>query len=152
MATRSRIGIRNADDTVDSIYCHWDGYPENNGRILINHYTDEAKVRELIALGSISSLGAEIGERHEFSNPHKYQTPEYEAWEQQYGQVCTAYARDRGDKGCEPSHHQSVQGMFNSKSGEEYWYIWHCGRWMVRGYGAKQWRLVEEVLGVAQAA
>ena len=35
MGTRSRIGIRNADDSVDSIYCHWDGYPDHNGRLLV---------------------------------------------------------------------------------------------------------------------
>lgn len=35
MATRSRIGIENQDGTVTSVYCHWDGYPENNGRICI---------------------------------------------------------------------------------------------------------------------
>ena len=146
MATRGRIGIRNADDSVDSIYCHRDNYPEHNGRILVEHYTDEAKVRELIALGSLSSLGAEIGEKHPFDNPHGYGTAEYTAWQQRYSKMCTAYARDRGEKDCEPTHTQSVQGMLNIDSGEEYWYIWHYGRWMMQGRGARKWRLVEDVL------
>jgi len=30
MATRSNIGIVNEDGSVTGIYCHWDGYPENN--------------------------------------------------------------------------------------------------------------------------
>lgn len=146
MGTRSRIGIRNSDDSVDSIYCHWDGYPEHNGRILVEHYTDEAKVRELIALGSLSSLGAEIGEKHPFDNPHGYGTAEYTAWQQRYSKMCTAHARDRGEKDCEPTHTQSVQGMLNIRSGEEYWYIWHYGRWMMQGDDAKRWDLVEDVL------
>ena len=40
MATRSRIAIEKENGTVESIYCHWDGYPENNGRILVENYTD----------------------------------------------------------------------------------------------------------------
>ena len=34
MATRSRIGIQLADESVLSVYHHWDGYPEWLGRIL----------------------------------------------------------------------------------------------------------------------
>lgn len=147
MATRSRIGILNKDDSVDSIYCHWDGYPENNGRILVTHYTDEAKVRELIALGSLSSLGAEIGEKHEFDNPHQYLSPEFKAWEEHHSKMCTAYGRDRGEEDCEPTHHLSPQGMLNLRNGEEYWYIFDNGQWMVRGRGARKWRLVKDVLG-----
>ena len=30
MATRSRIGIQLADQSILSVYCHWDGYPEFN--------------------------------------------------------------------------------------------------------------------------
>ena len=40
MATRSVIGIVNLDKSITGIYCHYDGYPENNGKILLNHYTD----------------------------------------------------------------------------------------------------------------
>jgi hypothetical protein len=151
MATRSRIGIRNDDDSVDSIYCHWDGYPQYNGRILMEHYQDESKVRELIALGSLSSLGAEIGEKHDFSNPHRYNTPERDAWDAQHSNICTAYFRDRGDLNCEPNHHQNPQDMLlNSNGGEEYWYIWHYGRWMMRKHWSLKWQLVEDVLANKQ--
>lgn len=73
MSTRSHIGVRNTDGTVDYIYCHWDGYPENNGKILVNHYQDMDKVNELMKLGDLSSLDM---------------TPE----------DCVAYGRDRGEK------------------------------------------------------
>ena len=56
MGTRSRIGIELPDGQVRSVYCHWDGYPEHNGRILIQHYTQREDVEKLIAGGSISSL------------------------------------------------------------------------------------------------
>jgi len=57
MATRSTIAIRNADNTVTAIYCHWDGYLSYNGKILFENYNTEEKVRELIALGDLSVLG-----------------------------------------------------------------------------------------------
>lgn len=57
MGTRSRIGMLMNDGHIKSVYCHWDGYPSYNGKILMKYYTDENKVNELISLGSISSLG-----------------------------------------------------------------------------------------------
>lgn len=58
MATRSTIAILNSDDgSVDAIYCHWDGYVEGGvGQMLFEHYNTAEKVKELIALGDISSL------------------------------------------------------------------------------------------------
>ena len=56
MGTRSRIGIELADHSVVSAYCHWDGYPEGNGRILVKHYQDREAVKALIDGGSMSSL------------------------------------------------------------------------------------------------
>jgi len=88
MATRSYIGVRNSDDTVDYIYCHYDGYPDHNGRILTEHYTSLDKVKELLALGDLSILGPEIGEQQDFNNR-----------ETQNSNWCLAYGRDRGEKG-----------------------------------------------------
>jgi hypothetical protein len=56
MGTRSRIGIELPDHSVVSVYCHWDGYPEHNGRILAEHYLNRDDVQELIDGGSMSSL------------------------------------------------------------------------------------------------
>ena len=38
MATRSRIGIQLKDNSILSVYHHWDGYPEWLGRILLTQY------------------------------------------------------------------------------------------------------------------
>ena len=44
MATRSFIGKLNKDDSITGIYCHFDGYPEHAGRILIDNYLTEQQV------------------------------------------------------------------------------------------------------------
>jgi hypothetical protein len=56
MGTRSRIGIELKDHSVVSTYCHYDGYPEHNGKILTNLYTTKEQVSNLIDGGSMSSL------------------------------------------------------------------------------------------------
>ena len=56
MATRSRIASENQDGTVDSIYCHFDGYVDSVGKKLFEHY-DQEKLEKLLELGDISSLG-----------------------------------------------------------------------------------------------
>ena len=54
MATRSRIGIQLADESVLSVYHHWDGYPEWLGRILKTHYNSKELAAELIDGGDMS--------------------------------------------------------------------------------------------------
>jgi len=56
VGTRSTIALEFADGSVQQVYCHWDGYLSNNGRILNDHYMDPVKVKELVALGGFSSL------------------------------------------------------------------------------------------------
>jgi len=61
MATRSRIGIQLADDSVLSVYCHCDGYPAFNGVKLQQHFNTREKVVELIDGGDISALYTNVG-------------------------------------------------------------------------------------------
>ena len=56
MGTRSRIGYELPDDSVVSVYCHYDGHVQSNGRVLVEHYQDRDAVKELIDGGSMSSL------------------------------------------------------------------------------------------------
>jgi hypothetical protein len=70
MATRSLIGMNLDNGITKIIYCHWDGYPEHNGQLLVNNYTSPSAVFDLLELGDLSSLKA---------------TPDQ----------CTAYHRDR---------------------------------------------------------
>jgi hypothetical protein len=65
MGTRSRIGLQLADDSILSIYCHWDGYPEFNGVKLVEHFNSYEKAAELIDLGDISCLWTNAGWNNE---------------------------------------------------------------------------------------
>ena len=65
MATRSRIGIQLKNDSILSVYCHWDGYPEFNGVKLIEHFNTRAKAAELIDGGDISALWTNVGWNNE---------------------------------------------------------------------------------------
>lgn len=123
MATRSTIALEYADGTVDQIYCHWDGYLDHNGAILREHYMDPFKVQQLMDLGDMSSLGPVVGEKHEFDCPHKYGTPEYEAWSEAKQQVCTFYGRDRGEEGTGAKRFKSYADYVENHQYEEYEYI-----------------------------
>jgi len=60
MGTRSYIG-KAINGRVHSIYCHWDGYPEGVGSVLLQHY-DSEKVDGLLELGGISALQETVEE------------------------------------------------------------------------------------------
>jgi len=131
MGTRSRIGVMHGDN-VKSIYCHWDGYLSFNGQILQEHY-DSAKANNLVALGDLSSLRANIGEKHAFS---KFELPaeEVEAFEALTENWCTFYGRDRGEKDTEWKVATTFDQFLEQcdLSGAEYYYImrdgvWYCG-------------------------
>ena len=114
MATRSTIGIiDNRTGVVTSIYVHWDGYPEHNGEILVKHYSDPAKIWALMDLGALSSLGEEIGEKHDFNDSGPIH--------------CTAYGRDRGETQVGSQTHNSLGEWLDN--GEEYNYLWDGVRW-----------------------
>ena len=65
MGTRSRIGIQLKDYSIMSVYCHWDGYPSFNGRVLNEFYNTPEKVADLIDGGNISSLHTNAGWKNE---------------------------------------------------------------------------------------
>ena len=134
MATRSTIGRLHSNGSVTAVYSHWDGYPEHNGRILMENYTDEAVVDELINLGFISSLGKTIGEKHEFDNPFQFGTPEYTGESERRRNITTFYGRDRGETDVD-SHTFSSVREFVDEFSEEYNYLFINGDWYVNSYG-----------------
>ncbi len=136
MATRSTIALEFADGTVGQVYCHWDGYLENNGQILLNNYSDPFKLRELIDLGDVSSLGPNIGSKHDFDIPFKYGTPEYEAESERRREITTFYGRDRGETGCEARYFKDYADYRDNALFEEYNYcLRKDGNWYVEFYG-----------------
>lgn len=112
MATRSTISAVYPDGTVRSIYCHWDGYPENNGRLLQDHYQNWNKIQKLFDLGDLSGLAPEIGQKHDGDN-----------------RFCTFYGRDRGEDGVEAEEFQNQDQFFSQVRTEEYNYFYRDGAW-----------------------
>jgi hypothetical protein len=147
MATRSTIALEFADGTIGQVYCHWDGYLAYNGEILLASYTDPYKLRELIDHGDLSSLGADIGEKHEFSNPHTYGTPEFNIWNEEKRGVCTFYIRDRSEEGCEARYFNDYDEHFLvDGQEEEYDYILRTdGNWYVSDHGGDFVLLTEAI-------
>ena len=91
MATRSFIA-RTTKSGYEGVYCHWDGYVEGVGLTLLDHYQDPDKLALLLSYGDISSLGNDVGGKHDFDDRHEGET--------------TFYGRDRGETG---SHIQPRQ-------------------------------------------
>jgi len=110
MAPRSRIGIQLADESVLSVYHHWDGYPEWLGRILRTHYNSKELAAELIDGGDMSSCWTT--DRWDTKLNEKY-GPEY------YSQ--------RGDN-CPPVLDASLEEYLSE--GEEYAYLFRDGEWV----------------------
>jgi hypothetical protein len=130
MGTRSRIAVMHGDK-CKSVYCHWDGYLEHNGLILQEHY-DSAKANHLVALGDLSSLRQNIGEKHAFS--HFDLTPaEREQYKLDHGDSCTFYGRDRGEEGFDFAVDLTFAKFFERADGccAEWYYIMQDGVWYV---------------------
>ena len=131
MGTRSRIGVMHGD-IVKSVYCHWDGYLSHNGAILQEHY-NSAKANNLVALGDLSSLGPEIGEKHAFSQ-FELRAEEVAGFKLLTENMCTFYGRDRGETGTEFKVAHTFAKFLEQcdNCGAEYYYImrdgvWYCG-------------------------
>jgi hypothetical protein len=135
MATRSTIALEFADGTVQQVYCHYDGYLSFNGKILQEHYLDPFKLRELIDLGDLSVLHANIGEKHDFDT--------------NYREGCTFYGRDRGEIGVEARQFKNYEDYRQSAQFEEYNYILRRdGQWYVEYHDDSEFRLLIEALAV----
>jgi hypothetical protein len=134
MGTRSAIGVEAKCGKILWIYCHWDGYVAHNGKILKEHYTNADKIRKLLELGDISSLGEEIGEKHNFDVLEEYHA-EGRSW-------CNAYMRDRGETDVEAKDSASRERfkIEAANMGCEYMYL-NLGRgiwyYTTSGIGAK---------------
>tara|TARA_Y100001938_G_scaffold140598_1_gene209000 strand:- start:28 stop:453 length:426 start_codon:yes stop_codon:yes gene_type:complete len=108
MATRSRIGLRLADDAILSVYHHWDGYPQWLGVTLVEKYTTKEQVAELLDGGDISCIESETDWNNKECEPH------------------VQYYNDRGEK-TEPRLDLNEYDFFMNN--EEFAYIFDDGKW-----------------------
>lgn len=139
MGTRSRIGVMHGDN-CKSVYCHWDGYLDHNGKILQEHY-NSAKANHLVALGDLSSLRHDVfvaeGVEHSYEKPAK--------------DICIFYGRDRGETGIEFKTDATFEKFYDrvKNCGAEYYYIMKDGEWYagsVYGANAGKLELLSELL------
>jgi hypothetical protein len=118
MATRSRIGIQLADESILSVYCHWDGYPEFNGVKLQEHFNSNELVAELIDGGDISCLWTNAGWNNEVLPT-----------------TGPLYYSSRGEN-LPPSLDSNLK-EYLSDGAEEYAYLFTNGEWVC--YNTRSW-------------
>ncbi len=114
MSTRSVIGILNEDKTVNSVYSHYDGYPEHNGYFLKKYFDTTEKVQNLISNGDISSLVSNQNwqrEKHPMINNKQV--------------LKTLYYIDRPEpwENIKPQKHKNVLEFFQRDCFDEFKYL-----------------------------
>ena len=118
MATRARLGYVLSDDSIVSVYHHWDGYPEWLGVTLNEHYNTDDKVRELIDGGNMSSCWSD--------NEYDYEKQE---WIKQDPQPSYYGGDDEA-----PKHFQTLTELTDYDCGEEFLYLWFMNTWNCYAY------------------
>ena len=121
MATRSTISLEFADGTIGQVYCHWDGYLAHNGEMLQEYYSNPFVLRDLIDLGSLSSLRPQIGTKHPFSMYEAKMTQDEYA--NLYRDMCSFYERDRGERSADATYFKDYLHFLVDGQEEEYDYI-----------------------------
>ena len=124
MGTRSAIGYKTAQGTIRAKYSHYDGYVSYTGVMLREHYTDPAKVKEMVELGDQSYLSPEIHPK----GPHSFESPE---------EGCTIfYGRDRGEQDVGAQDFDNVADFveYYNDCGCEYFYLHTPGGWIVNDH------------------
>ena len=109
MATRSRIGLRLADDCILSVYHLWDGYPQWLGATLREKFDTYEKIAELIDGGDVSCIDSDTD------------------WSLEKVDLHVQYYNDRGEK-TEPRLDTCVEDYLDN--GEEYAYLFENNQWV----------------------
>ena len=124
--------MKTSEDTYKGVYCHYDGYLDYNGVMLLEHYNSKERVEELLSYGNISSLREKItpekGSTHSFDKPDK--------------DVTVFYGRDRGEKGQE-AFTCTKEELTDPHSWINYIYVFDNGNWYyseIEHYGFSEFR------------
>ena len=114
MATRARIGLKLEDGSIISAYHHWDGYPEWLGVTLKEHYNTKEDIAKLIEGGNMSSCYSD--------NEYDYEKQEFVKQDPKPNYYGGDSERPRLSK-------NFTQFAFDSKSGEEFLYLFVDNEW-----------------------
>jgi hypothetical protein len=147
------IGIENPNTlAVKAIYCHWDGYLEHNGYILQTQY-DSVKADKLVAMGDLSSLGADIGEAHDFGHTMSEDMYVDIGSNVSCSKDCTFYGRDRGEDAPHNVFEDAEEAVeFYQGWGCEYFYLFRydadqqTGQWFYKKGPAGAWKRLATAL------
>ena len=154
MATRSTIALEFADGTIGQVYCHWDGYLSNNGKMLMEYYSNPFVLRDLIDLGSLSSLRPTIGTKHPFSH-YDVNGMTVVEYANLYQDMCVFYGRDRGETNTEATYFKDYLHFLVDGQEEEYDYLLRnidgVATWFVSDHGGDYMLLTEAFAKEAQA-
>ena len=134
MSTRSAIGIMHGDN-CKAIYSHSDGYLSYVGKVLLEHY-DSTKANMLVAMGDMSMLGKEIGEKIDFNDRMVYDTDNV-------AKQCRFYKRDRDQTDVDFKVFHNDNELFEGVDAE-YFYVMRDNVWYV-SEGA-EWKVLSEAL------
>ena len=110
MSTNFAVGILE-NNKIKAIYGHWDGHLETAGKTLQDHY-DVAKTKKLVALGSVSVLGQEIGVKQDF-----------DSFDVRTNKTCLFYGRDRGEDVVSAKTFKTKEAMVEWFDSAEFFYL-----------------------------
>ena len=132
MATRARIGLKLEDGSIISAYHHWDGYPEWLGVTLKEHYNTKKDIAKLIDGGNMSSC---------------YSDNEYDYKKQEFVKQDPKPNYYGGDSERPRLSRNFTQFAFDSKSGEEYLYLFVDNEWngfsLDHKYSKEDWEILD---------
>ena len=132
MATRARIGLKLDDGSIISAYHHWDGYPEWLGVTLKEHYNTKEDIAKLIDGGNMSSC---------------YSDNQYDEEKQEFVKQDPKPNYYGGDDERPRLSRNFTQFAFDSKSGEEYLYLFVDNEWngfsLDHKYSEEDWEILD---------
>ena len=108
MSSRSEIAIQRMDGSIESVYCHSDGYLSYMGVLLNGYYNSLRKARSIINQNDCSMLSTTI-EKSRF----------YNSW------------RNENTKAKEFMNEYAFMDYFSSNVFAEYIYLFKDGQWFV---------------------
>ena len=116
MATRSIIGILHDNNTIESIYCHYDGSPRHTGYFLLTYYNTKQKVLDLIKNGDLSSL----------ASSHNWNDEQPPLINNKIQLTPKPYSKrkDQPEPSTRPIVHDIQCNFFNDLMGEEFKYLY----------------------------
>ena len=132
MATTARIGLKLEDGSIISAYHHWDGYPEWLGVTLKEHYNNKEDIAKLIDGGNMSSC---------------YSDNQYDEKKQEFVKNDPKPEYYGGDDERPRLSRNFTQFAFDSKSGEEYLYLFVDNEWngfsLDHKYSEEDWEILD---------